>query len=197
MSVAMASPQHWWLGWVTLLPLFSAIRWLPLSRAYLGGAVWGASLFGFSLLNEGSAINADLPTFLALTTVPAFYAGFGASLTRSIGFSPYLLALGWVGMELTLFPLGLRHGLLATTQDGGVALQVVGSFTGYLIIAFLVAYVNALLFTVLSTVKVGGGGLRRAPASSLSPKSIVPIDVPAYLSYLLRPSHPRAPPVLG
>jgi apolipoprotein N-acyltransferase len=116
-------------------------------------------------------------------------------MTRSIGFSPYLLALGWMGVELILHPVGVQHGLLATTQESGAALQYVGSFTGYLVVAFLVAYVNALLFTVLSTVKIGASGGRKAPASSLRPKAIVPIDVPLCLSYLLGPSNPRAPPV--
>jgi apolipoprotein N-acyltransferase len=156
--------------------------------------LWGSSLFIFSAFSQGSNIAFDLVTFMALTTVPAFYAGAGACLTRSIGFSPYLLALGWMAVELILHPVGVQHGLLATTQESGVALQVVGSFTGYLVVAFLVAYVNALLFTVLSTVKISGTSERKAPACSLRPKSIVPIDVPIHLPYLLGPMNPRAPP---
>jgi apolipoprotein N-acyltransferase len=89
----------------------------------------------------------------------------------------------------------MQHGLLATTQSDGVALQYVGSFTGYLVVAFLVAYVNALLFTVLSTVKVSGRDARKAPACALRPKSIVPVDVPIFLQYLLGPSKTRGPPV--
>jgi apolipoprotein N-acyltransferase len=194
MSVAMSSPEHWWLGWTTLVPLFCAIRWLTPYRAYLAGGLWGLSLFLFAGLLDGSAVSANFISLLALTAVPAFYAGCGACLTRRVGFSPYLLALGWIGVELILQPLGLRHGLLGATQENGMTLQVVGSFSGYLVVAFIVAYVNALLFTVLSTVQIGGAVGRRMAVRSRGPRSIVPIDVPSCLSYLLQPSHPRAPP---
>ncbi|MGB2988160.1 MAG: hypothetical protein WBE26_20010, partial [Phycisphaerae bacterium] len=45
MAHAITSPGYSWLGWLTLLPLFFAIRVCRPVIATLSGAVWGFSLF--------------------------------------------------------------------------------------------------------------------------------------------------------
>ena len=194
MGVAIASPAYWWLGWVTLLPLFYSIRVLSPGLAFCAGSFWGCCLFFASFLDGGPRIAPNLLSLAFLTLTPGLYASFGAGLTRQVGFSPYLLALGWVWVEFALRPVGLRYGLLAGTQGNGAVLGVIGSFTGYVLVAFLVAYVNATLLSVLSQVRVTVAQPRLVTGASGPQRRVIPLDLPSYLSRLFHPAQPRAPP---
>src|SRR3972149_6444443 len=128
MALAIESPKFVWLGWVTLLPLFYAIRVLFPARAFVSGAFWGYCLFLASAAFARTEIAPSLGSLTLLSLIPGAYCYFGAALTRRIGFSPYLMALGWIGVELALRPLGMHCGLLAGTQGDGMVVRVVGSF---------------------------------------------------------------------
>jgi len=195
MAVAVSSPSHWWLGWVTLLPLFQAIRRLSPLRSAACGALWGASLFVFTVSAAGTSTAATLPSFLLLAAIPAAYTYLGACLTAQVGFSPYLLALGWMGVELALRPLGMRHGLLAASVSDGIAFRLFGSFAGYVLIAFLVAYVNAALLTVISGVCGNVATSRLIRRAGSGPQQVLASETLIVLSHLIRPAQPRAPPV--
>jgi apolipoprotein N-acyltransferase len=195
MAIAMDSGARWWLGWITLLPLFYSIRVLKPAAAFTAGAFWGASLFAAVSLAGSAPFSGGFGSLLLISAVPGLYAGAGALLTRQVGFSPYLLALGWMGVELALSPLGLPHGLLVATQGDSPALQVVGSLTGYAVVAFLVAYLNAVVFCVLSEVPLHRGVLPRISACPAGAQRLVLAEVQLHTSYLIRQSHPRAPPV--
>jgi apolipoprotein N-acyltransferase len=197
MALAIASPSYWWLGWVTLLPLFLAIRVFTPLGASLCGGLWGGALFASAVALFDTPIQGDLLSFLLLCLIPASYAFVGARLTGRVGFSPLVLAFGWIGVELALAPLGLRHGLLAGTQGDGVVVRVVGSFTGYALVAFLVAYVNASLLSVLSCVRLGSRGVRPLRGSGDGLRPFFPLDVIRDLTSLLRRLQPRAPPLAG
>ena len=88
----------------------------------------------------------------------------------------------------------LRHGLLAATQSDGVVLHAVGSFAGYVLVAFLVAYVNAALLSVLSQVRVTIPGTRYVRVSGEPRRPFFIQEIPNHLFDLIRPSQPRAPP---
>lgn len=192
---AATTPGWQWVGCVALLPLFNAIRVQSPVRAGFDGAIWGLSLFAFATILGVTRIPFDLVSGALLPVVLGLYAFLGARLTRQVGFSPYLLALCWIGVELALKPLGLHYGLLAGTQAGGISIELVGGFAGYAVVAFLVAYVNAALLSVLSEVRVSTASspliLSQAPPRQRSYQS----EIPSYLSYLVLPSQPRAPPV--
>jgi len=147
MALAAQAPQHFWLGWVSLLPLLQAARVLSPVCAFGAGFFWGASFLATSLA-LGAPIEFNAVSAAILTLGPALYGCVGAWLTRRVGFSPYLLALGWVGVELCLRPVGLHHGLLAGTQGDGLLIRVAGNFAGYFLVAFIVAYINASLLSV-------------------------------------------------
>jgi hypothetical protein len=68
------------------------------------------------------------------------------------------LALGWALVELSLQPIGLKNGLLAETQVGTVWLAV-GHLSGSLVLAVLLALVNAALVEVVQALRnhLGGG----------------------------------------
>lgn len=195
MALAIEPPHHVWLGWVTLLPLFYAIRVQSPTRAMMSGAFWGACLFTASVAFARTEIAPSLGSFALLSLIPGAYGYFGAALTRRIGFSPFLLALGWIGAEFALAPLGLRHGLLAGTQGDGLAIRLVGSVAGYALVAFLVAYVNASLLSVLASVRRGASGTRLIRGATDTIRSYDPIELPSYFLHVLRQAQPRAPPI--
>ena len=196
MALAISSPTGRWLGWFTLLPLFFSIRVLSPVQAGLAGSVWGLAFAVFSATGPDAQIAFTLRSVIPLTLVPGLYAGLGAFLTRRSGFSPLILGLGWVGVELTLRPLALHHGLLASTQGNGLFIRTLGSVAGYVLVAFLVAYVNASLLEMLTVVCVAGGVPLRLTArgSGDAGRRLSPLDVPHYFLYLRGPVQPRAPP---
>lgn len=198
MAMALASPHLFWLGWIMLIPLLFAIRTLSPLPAVLFGALWGTSLFAFGAFLLPTHLMPTLGTWALLTAVPALYALFGVRVTRKVGFSPLLLALGWVGVELALRPIGLRYGLLASTQGGGIVLRLIGSYVGYTLVAFLVVYINAWLLTLLARVQFEVHGRMYRRSSGTEPiRKLVPTETPNYWFLLLRPSKPRAPPVVA
>jgi apolipoprotein N-acyltransferase len=178
MAVAVGTGGHPLLACVALLPFFYCIKTCRPLAAAGAGAVWGASLYVCATLGETFAVTPSLFSMSMMSAIPATYAGLGALVTRRIGFSPFILALGWVGVEFALTPLGLRHGLLAATQDGGTVLNVVGGFLGYVFVAFLVAYANALVLSLAFRVRLSIK-LPSATGWSAAPKGWV------------RPSHER------
>ena len=195
MTIALQSSTGLWLGWFTLIPLFLSIRALTPLRALSAGAFWGVCVFLFSAASGNAPFTPDLWSLLLLGSVPGLYAYLGALQTRRIGFSPLLLGLGWIAVELALLPLDLRHGLLAGTQGEGLVVRTMGYLAGYAVVAFIVAYVNAMLLTMLRDVCVVVLKSQLAVGSSSAVKRLFSIDIPAHFPHLLGPSQPRAPPL--
>ena len=199
LTLATASPSHSWLAWIALAPLFIVIRYLSPVRAALCGGLWGSSLYLFSwYLYEqgfvGSSIAPGAFNFLLLLTVPATYVGLGALFTRRYGFSPLALATGWIVVELALQSVGLRHSLLATNAAYGPFLQVIANLLGYGFVAFLVAYINAVLLSIAARVSFSYGSLFiPIPAADTARNYIYSISLSPQTGYL-QPSRPRAPP---
>ncbi|MFC1475555.1 hypothetical protein ACFLQW_00960 [Candidatus Zixiibacteriota bacterium] len=149
MAIAISSPDHGWMAWICLLPLFLAIQILSPLGAGIAGAFWGLCFYIFAVIVIGGTISPSLKSLLLLTGAPAIYASGGAYLTRRLGFRPFLLALGWIGVELALIPLGLGAGLLAGTQGDSVHYHWIGRIFGYVFLAFLIAGANVLLLDIL------------------------------------------------
>ena len=197
-AFAIGSTGHPWLGWIILPPLFVAIRFLAPRLAMACGAIWGLSVFLFSVCVVETAVPATGLSIALLTLVPAMYAYLCARVTCGLGFCALLLGFGWIGVELGLRPLGLHHGLLAGTQGGGVLLAWAGNLFGYVFVAFIIAFANGLLLSVFDVVSLrkpswfvavsidnGGGEWLRCSSRRL-------------LSTLVQTlSRPRAPPVVA
>lgn len=180
------------VGWLALAPFFAVIRSLRPIWAMLGGALWGASLFVFT--GGGSGSGNPILVGLLLTVVPAAYAYLAARLTRWIGFSPFVLGVGWMGVELALAPVGLHNGLLSATQGDTALMDYLGRALGYVLVAFLVAYVNAALVAVLGRVQFAMPRPWR-PGARNDAEILLRSQIVGCLSpFTLQPSHPRAPP---
>ena len=194
MAVAVGTAGHPWLAWTSLIPLFIAIRWLHPLFALGSGVFWGAGLFFFSTTVVPSQVPTSLPALLLFLLVPGLYAGLGAWLSRLIGFHPLVLGVAWMGVELALKPLGLHHGLLAATQSDGALIHWVGGAMGYVFVAFLVAYANAVLFWVVSDGRLGSGRRAVVAAPDNPPASLIAQMTTCLARSFSRIWQPRAPP---
>jgi apolipoprotein N-acyltransferase len=184
-----------WLSWFALIPIFVAIRNLGSFKASLCGALWGASVGVYSLLLGSEQISSILSVTL-LTLVPGVYAYFGAHTARQRGFNPLILGLGWAGVEFALQPLGLRHGLLAGTQGDSWLLLLVGKIGGYVLVAFLVAFISATILSAVSrAVHATVPRSRPVCAAASSGFRVFLSDWFRFISRFVTPSQPRAPPV--
>jgi len=197
MALAVASPAHPWLAWISFAPLVIAVRFLRPRKAGYCGAVWGSSLFLFSTLFDNTVISPSLTGFVMLTTIPAVYTYLGAFFTRRFGFSPLAIALGWIVVVLALEPAGLSHGLVPVEHGHNRFLQMVAGSLGYGFVAFLIVYVNALLLSLAEAICVRGAALRLLKGCAVAPR-LPETDMPACLrnQYLL-PLQPRGPPLAG
>ena len=112
-------------------------------------------------------------------------------------FSPFVLALGWMFVEFALHPLTVHRGLLAATQGDSVLVTFIGRAFGYLMVAFLVAFVNAWLLEIVMRVRFR---FSRIPFRMVVDDAglwlwhLIPSTLPIHIPAL---SHPRAPPVLS
>ncbi len=184
-----------WVGWYALLPLFVAIRVYRPAAALLAGALWGGSAYFFAASGLGSIVSPGLGSLLLLMALPAIYAYLGALLTRWIGFSPFVLGIGWIGVELGLTPLGLGEGLLGTTQSETTLLHWIASALGYVHVALLAALFNAYLVTLLSHVRIRvsqGARVfgRRRLATLLIPQEVLDTSL-----QFIEATRPRGPPI--
>ncbi|MCP4613150.1 MAG: hypothetical protein GY845_31045 [Planctomycetes bacterium] len=153
-AVAAGSADYSWFAWFVLLPLFLAIRVLSPAVAALTGALWGGFFYLFLAVGTVPGLSLTPHSFALLAIVLMLYAYFGVVLTRLVGFSPILLALGWILVELTLTPLGLNQGLLAGTQSANGFLHWISCLLGYAFVALIVAGVNAWLVLLLSSARL-------------------------------------------
>lgn len=194
MTRSIASPGFPWLGCVALLPLLMVIRTCRPLHAVLYGGLWGASLYVFAVADGDTGISRGLLPLVLLTTIPATYACLGALLTRRIGFSPFVLGVGWMGVELALEPLGLRDSLLAGTQRDGTVLFWIGQALGYVLAGSLVAYFSALVVTLLSAVRLVSATARVTGSAEPDGTTLIPQTTACLPLLSVSLSRPRAPP---
>ena len=194
MSLASASSERLWLSYLTLVPVFLAIHSCrPLGAAASGG-LWGLSL---QLCSAGSTSGRVEPSSLSsvlIVVVISTYSYVGARLTRRIGFSPLVLGVSWMGVELAFEPLGLRNALLSGTYDNTSLLHWVGGAFGYVLVGFIVAFVNASVLLMLSRIRLTVP--RPWPPAGQTDNEALPSAQTFFAFPLLsiRPARPRAPP---
>ncbi len=196
MASSAQLPGARWLSWIALLPLFVAIKTLVPSRAFLSGAFWGLCLYIFSSVGSTPIITQSWLNLVLVTLIPGAYALGGSVVTRRAGFSPLLLGLGWLGVEIAMSPLSPNYGLLASMQIGGaLALRAVGLIAGWFVVAFLIAYVNASLLEMLTEVCVSRVPLRTAGLAGRLDNRVLPVQAEVRANAQFSPAKPRGPPV--
>ena len=194
-AAALRLPDQHWLAWISLLPLFWAIRFRGPTTAAFYGALWGISLYFFSTVGAAPAIAPTLFSLVLLATIPALYAGLGSLLSRAIGFNPLMLAGGWILVEVALKPLRLRHGLLAGSLGDNADFHWLARLLGYVFVALLVACANASLVCIVSGARLSFPACRSLAGSTNVVGHLASQVVLAIQSWTLRQAHPRAPPI--
>ena len=195
MTLSLGSAGYPGLRWLALLPLFAAMRgWRPVT-AMFAGALWGACLCLFSAAAVDSGISTGVVLAAGLIGLPAVYMYLGSWLTHRTGFSPLVVGVGWMGVELALAPIGLGTGLLGTTQGDVTLLHWVGQAFGYVLAAFIVAFANALLLALLSGVHLSRPARSFATQSADDGTRLIPQTFWSFPLLIIPPSQPRAPPV--
>jgi len=191
--VAMAGGRPW-VSWYALLPLFVAIRVCRPSAALMAGAFWGGCLYNFAS-SIGASVSPGLVPLLVLLAVPALYGYLGARLTRWIGFSPFVLGVGWVGVEFALAPLGLRAGVLGVAESDASLLHWAATALGYVHVALIAALVNAYLVSILSHVRVRVPQACRALGRRYRRTLLLPQEVLNSSLLFIKVTRPRGPPM--
>jgi len=161
-AIALRSPEFGWTAWFSLFPLFLAIQILTPLWAGAAGAVWGLALYVFSVMVIGGGILPSIKSITLVTIIPTIYAFGAARLSHCLSIRPLILALGWIGVELCLTPLGLSEGLLASSQGDSYQHYWISRSLGYVFVAFLIAGANVLLLNILCEVRF------RLPRQALS-----------------------------
>ena len=198
MALAAGTENYFWLAWIGLLPLFFLIRILPPVTAALSGAVWGISIYLFSIAGLGHSLTPSPLFFIMLAVIPGLYALLCSWLTRLFGFNPLILAFGWILLEVSLEPLGLKHGLLAGSHGEGTHLHWMCRLFGCASVAFIIACTNAtILVLVVFSTTILVGILRRKTLAGISDSHASLLLQSSSCLQLLerRPGSPRAPPM--
>jgi hypothetical protein len=76
-----------------------------------------------------------------------------------------------------------------------MAIRLLGGLTGYVLVAFLVAYVNALLLTVLTRILRSASAPRVLPSVGAKAACAIARETPVVLVQFVASLRPRAPPV--
>lgn len=150
LAIATRPGSTSFLGLIALVPLYSTIHTARPMVAGIRGAIWGAGVALALSLGLGEPVS-HWAVLITLPGITGLYAAGGAAMTRWIGFSPLVLAVGWVGVELVTGQLGLQLGLAAATQADGYLMTSVGRLLGYTLVAFTVAFVNAATVQAIHT----------------------------------------------
>ncbi|MGD2111575.1 MAG: hypothetical protein PVI86_19535, partial [Phycisphaerae bacterium] len=137
-ALGAGSVQSVWLLWAGLFPLFVVVRACDYRGAGLYGGLWG--LVQVILHAVGfTDTNLSLGSVCVLVAAPSFYSCLASRLTASIGYSPFVLGVGWMGVELALDQFGFSSARWVGTRGGVVVLHWVLNALGCVFGAFLAA----------------------------------------------------------
>ncbi len=170
-TLAFPIPDLGILAWVTLVPLLLAVRRRAPRAAFWLGYLWGAVAYGGVLLwvtTFGVAVWALAAALLAAFPALAVLAIAWVERDHSGPWIFLWIASVWTAVEFlrSQGPLGFPWALLGETQHRALPIIQIASLTGVYGVTFLVALVNAILYTVLTrrarVIAVGATGFAAA-----------------------------------
>lgn len=190
-ALSFNSSIHGWTVWICLFPLFLAIKILPPFGAGLAGIFWGGSLYVCTGLIAGPA--GSFPKLLIIV-IPALYSFGGAQLVRRFGFSPILLGLGWIAVEIAFQLGGQTEGLLRLANGEGPVVDLISRLFGYYLFAFVVAYVNASFLVVAADTRISCVRPQAVILLRQSSERCLPYAIRLRRAPALNMMQPRGPP---
>jgi len=148
--VARLFPDYWYLSLIALLPFLVRVYRASAKEALRLGFLLGFTFFLVSGLNT-----LPLTPFLSIAKIlagAALFAAFGCAVgwTRQRwGFNPTIVALLWVGFELSLTRLGFVSSMLGEAEFSGPFFHGLAALFGFLIISFIVVLCNSLIVAAI------------------------------------------------
>lgn len=194
LAVAIRSPQYSWIRWIGLFPVFLAIQVLAPKWAFLAGMFWGLWLYISTSVWIGFEASHTLLQLLPTMLIPALYTSLSAYMRCRLGYSPFLLSVGWPLVELALKPLGWSVGLLVAGHANNHAMQALAGFFGYTMVSILIALVNAILLSVVGTVQFMFGRRLRYIDSNMYNVWFLLFNRPMPVLLRISPTRTRGPP---
>jgi apolipoprotein N-acyltransferase len=153
--IARMFPHYWFFSLFALTPfLYKIIISTPKESLRLG-FLFGLSFFGASLGHSFiAAPTVCLPTLTAGTILFSLF-GWAAGWARSRwGFSPFIVAVLWVGLEMGLLRFGFVDGILVESGMASPLLHGLVGLLGFLAVSALIVLLNSfLILAVLKTLE--------------------------------------------
>lgn len=158
------------------------------------GLFWGACVWAIAFLGFDKSLGASAYGVALLPPVTGLYCLLGALLTRWIGYSPFVLGVAWMGVELALVPIGLNQGLLGWAESDADLLHLLARGLGYVVVAFVVAYVNASLVSAANALSQNIAKCIRKIMVSFRGRLVITRHQGPPFSIGIWPRQARAPP---
>jgi hypothetical protein len=154
--VANLFPAYWYFSFFALTPfLYRVIKASP-SESLRLGILFGLSFFAVSGID--SQMNPSFHLILKLLSGTALFALFGWTVGRARkrwGFSPSIVALLWVGLEIGLVKLGWVNALLGKAEFSHPFFGGLLALFGFLTVSAIIVLLNSLLaLLILKTLEI-------------------------------------------
>lgn len=158
--IANLFPNYWYSSFFALTPfLYRLVKSAPEESLHLGfllglsffGALWWPSIIATPLV--------FVPKLLGGTALFSLFGWAAGWARRRWGFSPFVVAVLWVGLETGLLKLGLDGGVFGQSGFNNTFLHGLASLLGFLAISALMIALNSfLILAVLRTLEMVGVG---------------------------------------
>jgi apolipoprotein N-acyltransferase len=151
--VANLFPDYWYFSFFALTPfLYRIIQATPGESLRLG-LLFGLAFFGASATGWlGASPSAVLVRLVCGTALLALFGWTVGWARIRWGFNPSVIAVLWVGLELSLAKLGFGGGLLGETTFSHPMLHGLAGLLGLLAASAIIVLLNSLLALVLTKV---------------------------------------------
>lgn len=195
--VANLFPAYWYFSFFALTPfLYRVIKATPGESLRLG-LLFGLSFFGASA--TGWLGISPLLAGTRLLCGTALFALFGWTVgwaRQRWGFNPSMIAVLWVGLELSVAKLGLVGGLLGETTFSHPTLHGLACLFGLLAASAITVLLNSLLaFALTKVIKATGTGVKSAIEDVRTWDLLFAVNFSTEKTYLVPEG--RAPPSLS
>ncbi len=144
--IAGLRQDHWYLSFFALTPfLYRILRGTPGESLRLG-LLLGLSFFGASSIP--SLFVSPAAALVRLFGGTALFALFGWMVGRARrhwGFSPPIVAVLWMGLEIGLTKFGLTGGFLGGAGSSHPFLHSLAGLLGFLAVSAIIVFLNSLL----------------------------------------------------
>lgn len=153
-------------SWLGLIPLFATVRCYKPNPAAFAGALWGMCIWYCLRHTIDTGTAATIPVLCWITVTSSGLTAIASFLHHRHRIGPFYLALACLFFEISLLPLNLGLGLLAAALQGSSFVATCSGLFGFLLVAFAVAYSNAILVSLASHLCVSFENISRRPITS-------------------------------